>query len=91
MTNPQEVLDHIDTAKRMKRAKSKNPRIEVNQRWIAYGKDGEISRRIRILAEHPDGGWIYMDEPSKMIKATAYELRWFREEFNLRYVFELER
>ena len=71
------------------------PHIEVNQVWIGKDTDGSILRRIRIIAEYPDrdkkGGrlWITEDLPSK-IRPRPYGLN-VCPEFNLRYVFELER
>lgn len=70
-----------------------DPPVRVDQRWVAY-VDGEVFRRIRILAPHPDpdtnGGrlWITKDEPAKMSRTEL----WLNvtPEFNLRYVFELE-
>lgn len=80
---------------RRKRASQAEPAIEVNQRWIAFNDVGKVSRRLRILAPHPDGGWIYRDEPAEaapraMRQAYGGELG-LCPEFNLRYVFELER
>lgn len=34
-------------------------KVEVNQIWIAPMMGGRVLRKIRILAPHPDGGWIY--------------------------------
>lgn len=34
-------------------------KVEVNQVWKAPMMGGRVLRRIRILAPHPDGGWIY--------------------------------
>ena len=72
-----------------RRVQENDPPIEINQRWICRNAEGEVLRRLRILAKHPDGGWIYTDEPAKMIRLTAGEIR-CAPEFNLRYVFELE-
>lgn len=36
----------------------RNPPIEANTRWQIRGSGGE-HYVIRILAAHPDGGWIY--------------------------------
>lgn len=65
-----------------------NPPIEINQRWVSR-IDGKVFRRLRILAKHPDGGWIVCDEPAKMKRMFYGELVRCPE-FNLRYVFELE-
>jgi len=71
--------------------RNNDPPIEINQRWIAY-VDGEVFRRIRILAKHPDGDWITCDEPAKMKRFNygPYDMQ-SCPEFNLRYVFELEK
>lgn len=72
-----------------------DPPVKVNQRWVCMNAEGEVFRRIRILAAHPDldtnGGrlWITQDEPAKM-KRTSYLDLHISPEFNLRYVFELE-
>lgn len=66
------------------------PAIEVNQRWVGYNKEGQVFRRVRILAKHPDGGWIIKDEPA-IIKRDNYALLTVCPEFNLRLVFEIER
>lgn len=43
--------------------------IEVGMVLTAPDNDGELGfRRVRVLAEHPDGGWIVDDLPSKMTK-----------------------
>ena len=66
-----------------------DPPIEVNQRWIAY-VDGEVYRRLRILAKHPDEDyWITIDEPAKMKRYGTPQMN-LCPEFNLRYVFQLE-
>lgn len=64
-------------------------KIEVNQFWVAYDENRNVIRRIRILAPHPDGGWIFKDERSKLIKSDLGRMN-ITPEFNLRYVFELE-
>jgi len=69
--------------------RNNDPPIRVNQRWVGY-VDNEVFRRIRILAPHPDGGWIFKDEPAKM-KHIDYSRMSICPEFNLRYVFELEK
>lgn len=72
-----------------------DPPVGVNQRWIAYDSEGDVFRRIRILAPYPDldtnGGrlWITMDERAKMKRDSYLDLS-ICPEFNLRYVFELE-
>ena len=70
--------------------KNNDPPIEINQRWVAY-VDGEVFRRIRILAKHPDDGWIFCDELAnmKLEYPGPYNMN-ICPEFNLRYVFELE-
>lgn len=72
-----------------------NPPIEVNQRWICFNKEGEVYRRVRILAIHPDldksgkRQLIYVDEPAKL-KLFSYGTPRICPEFNLRYIFELD-
>lgn len=74
--------------------KDNYPPIEINQRWICLNSHGEVFRRLRILALHPDTykgmrQWIYCDEPAKFKMSYYGELKVCRE-FNLRYVFHLE-
>lgn len=46
--------------------KYKGP-VEAEMVFTAPGGDGELGfRRVRILAEHPDGGWIYEELPGRM-------------------------
>jgi hypothetical protein len=60
--------------------------IEPGQVWAVYGESGKLLRRIRILAKHPfNDCWIY-----ERIGAYHGELGRIPE-FNLRYVFRLER
>lgn len=74
--------------------RSNDPPVEVNQRWIAY-VNGEVYRRLRILALHPDPEpngtrrWIYVDEPAAMKRLDYGDIR-VCSEFNLRFVFDLE-
>lgn len=70
-----------------------DPPIEVNQHWIAYFSDGvTIGRRVRIIAQHPDGGWIYAEAEGGKLKTGRMIGELSRcPEFNLRYVFELEK
>lgn len=72
--------------------RANNPPIEVNQRWVAFNARGEVFRKLRILAPHPDGGWITIDEPSIMTRQRPlFDYRiGCTPEFNLRYVFQLE-
>jgi len=72
-----------------KAIKENDPPIEVDQRWICLNDNGEVYRRIRIIAKHPDGDWIICDEPAKMKTSYYGELRRCPE-FNLRYVMQLE-
>lgn len=92
--------EHAVADNRLADAKSayieNDPPIEVNQRWVCFNQEGEVFRRIRIMASHPDGDsqtgermWIYVDEPAKMRRVNYGELR-SCPEFNLRYVFTLE-
>lgn len=72
-----------------------DPPVKANQRWICFDREGEVYRRLRILAMHPDPDfdgkrqWIYVDEAAKMRIRHLGELR-VCPEFNLRYVFQLE-
>lgn len=71
--------------------KNNDPPIEVNQRWVCYNKAGEVFRRVRILAPHPDGGWLFVDEASILQKRRLERYIGVFPEFNLRYVMELEK
>lgn len=73
-----------------------NPPVEVNQIWVGH-VDGKVYRRIRILAPHPDidtsdgrRRWIYCNMPGGRLRTMPYELG-ICPEFNLRYVFQLEK
>lgn len=74
-------------AERIIKARSKKPEIEPNQSWVGLA-NGRVLRRLRILAPHPDGGWIYEEQAvdGKMLERRISVCP----EFNLRYVFELE-
>jgi hypothetical protein len=87
------VLDCSDRFARTQTACiTNNPKIEVNQYWIAYLDDGSIGRRLRILAPHPDGGWIIAEATGGKLKTGRMVGEpSFCPEFNLRYVFELEK
>lgn len=76
-------MNHLE---RTRRARSKEISIEPNQRWISV-VDGRLLRRLRVLAEHPDGGWLLEDEP---IGGRRERRIVICPEFNLRYMFELE-
>jgi hypothetical protein len=78
------VLTHEETEAQIK---ANDPPIEVNQRWIIY-KGDEVYSRLRILAKHPDGGWIYQPEPTKFRRIELYMS--FIPEYNLRRVYKLE-
>lgn len=65
-----------------------NGPVEINMVFAAPDNDGKPLRRIRILAEHPDGGWIHEELPSKMIR-WAGEIRRIPN-YNLRRVFRPE-
>jgi hypothetical protein len=75
--------------------KKNNPPIKPGQYWCAYGKDGEVLRRVLILAPVPafssfsktERSWIYEERPNKMMKEIRLSTC---PEFNLRYVFKLE-
>lgn len=45
-------------------------------------------RRVRLLARHPDGGWIVEDVPSRLYPSGSWMIR--SPEENLRIVFEPE-
>jgi hypothetical protein len=68
-----------------------DPPVEVDQRWEAFTADGEVTRRLRILALHPDPDndgrrrWIYAEEPARM-KVEVGRLG-ICPEINLRIVF----
>ncbi len=75
--------------------RNNDPPIEVNQIWSAPNEEGECLRRIRIMAIHPDTNmgkrlWITQDVPGGTMKQDYYTLH-TSPEFNLRYVFELEK
>ena len=40
--------------------------VKLGSVWSAPNNDGSKYRRIRIVAEHIDGGWIYEDLPSTL-------------------------
>jgi hypothetical protein len=73
-----------------------DPPVEVGQIWIARGKGRKIIRRMQILASlrsdlapNRNGRWwIVRDLPSKMMRASHISTI---PEFNLRYVFRLQR
>jgi hypothetical protein len=78
----------LDEIERRQRARSQEPVIEVNQVWVGYVREKPF-RRVRILAPHPDGGWIYQEMPAARKHIEVGHLG-IVPEFNLRYVFELE-
>ena len=72
------------------------PSIHPNQVWSVKNKNGGILRRIRILALHPDRTesendrqWIFQELASQMVRTGIGEISYIQE-FNLRYVYELE-
>jgi len=72
--------------------KANDPLIEVNQVWSCKNTNGEIIRKLRILAQYPNDKektWIYEELPSKMNKLGMRRIETCPE-FNLRYVFDLE-
>lgn len=73
--------------------KNNDPPIKVDQHWIAYLSDGvTIGRRVRIIAPHPDGGWIFAEATGgKLLTGRRNGELSVCPEFNLRYVFELEK
>ncbi len=71
-----------------------DPPVEVNQIWNALNDEGKVLRKVRILAPYPDpdrldGGrsWIVEDLRGTMSRKGMTVCP----EFNLRYVFELEK
>jgi len=62
--------------------------IEVGMIFVANTDRYKPFRKIRILAPHPDGGWLYEDLPSKCRPRPFGFGRC--PDFNLRYVFEPE-
>lgn len=72
------------------------PAVEPNQVW-SIKKDGVALRRLRIMALHPDtdndGGrkWIVAELPGKMRPHVWPDSLNTIPEFNLRYVFRVER
>jgi len=82
------ILTHEETKRQIA---EQDPPIEVDQYWVAKNADGEVIRKIRVLAKHPDGenNWIYTDLPSRLIKHDLGRMGIFPE-YNLRRIFELE-
>lgn len=61
--------------------------VEVDMVFTCPDNDGELGfRRVRILAEHPDGGWIFEDLPSRMNRLALKRLS-VCPDLNLRVVF----
>lgn len=92
----------IETDSRHQQARnaynSNTPLIEPGQYWSARSVNNEVLRRIRIIAEYPaeygfcdyaGRAWIFEDHAAKL-KTRVGQLG-VTPEFNLRYVFELER
>lgn len=67
--------------------KPDSPEIKPNQSWIVKYED-KILKRIRILAVHPDGGWIYQELGGSMI-TFPNTIGWIPD-FNLRYIYSYE-
>lgn len=91
-TLPAADVEHTNRFKETQRMVRENdPPIELDQRWVAYDKHGDVFRRLRIVGKHVDDYWLFQDEPAKMKASFSYynEVRPIPE-FNLRYVFELE-
>lgn len=76
------VLSHAET---LHEIESQSPPIEVNSHWQIVS-DGVVLRHIRILAPHPDGGYIFIDLPSKLIRRDLGILG-ICPEYNLRRIF----
>lgn len=74
-----------------------DPPVEPGQYWQCYNSDGEVMRRIRILApdtftmSHADGDakreWIYQELSGKM--HLNFGRLGICPEFNLRYIYKL--
>lgn len=74
-----------------------DPPIEVGQYWFCKSK-GKILRRLRIIAEHPfpdyaekGRAFIYEEHRSEMLKTRPLHELGVIPEFNLRFVFKLEK
>lgn len=68
-----------------------NGPFEVGMVLTAPDNEGKLGfRRIRLLAEHPDGGWIYEDLPSRMNRRRGLSDLGVCPEVSLRIVFEPE-
>lgn len=64
--------------------------VKPDQQWIARNENGEEIRRLRVLAAHPDGGWIVVDMPSKMARRMSSWQMVRCPELNLKIVFDLD-
>jgi hypothetical protein len=63
--------------------------IEVGMVFTCPDNSGELGfRRVRVLAAHPDGGWILEDLPGRMKRENYGPFR--SPELNLRIVFQPE-
>lgn len=82
--------------------KNNDPPVEPGQFWVAYMTNGDIGRKIRILAPYPDFGkinnlpgadlrrrsWLFEEHSGKMLHMDLGRIG-VCPEFNLRYVFKL--
>lgn len=74
-----------------------DPPVEPGQYWQIYNSNGEVLRRIRILAPdtftigHDDGyakrGWLFQEHRGKM--QTGHGRLGICPEFNLRYLYKM--
>ena len=77
-------------ANAQRQVEENSPPIEVNQEWAVFNENGNVLRKIRILAKHPDKDyWIIEDLQSKLLPCPNGMSK--IPEFNLRYVFQLYR
>lgn len=63
--------------------------IKIGSIWSAPDNDGSKYRRIRIVAEHIDGGWIFEDLPSLLYPRGRAEINRCPD-LNLRIIFKPE-
>jgi hypothetical protein len=68
--------------------------IKPGQYWVAKGENGKIIRRIKILAKYPppdvNSYWVIEEVEGGRMRLGIGEVRKIPE-YNLRYVFELEK
>ena len=78
------TLTHEET---LAAIEANDPPIEVNQYWIIKAND-KLYRRLRILAPHPDGGFLFEEQKSDTYRFPGTIGRC--PEYNLRRIFTLE-